>query len=152
MLHGRPESVTQDDIAWVWGGGFAALVVTTAIWRSLLAVTVHEELTRVEGVRVTVVRLTFLLLIAIVIAVAMQVVGILLITSLLIIPPATARRFTRTPEEMAIAAAGIGALAVCAGLIGSLQWDTPSGPSVVVAAALFAVASAVPSRLIGNAR
>ena len=79
------------------------------------------------------------------VALAMKVVGILLITSLLIIPAAAARRFARTPEAMAAIAAGVGGLAVTAGLGGSLQLDTPAGPSVVVAAAiLFAVTGLLP--------
>ncbi len=54
-------------------------------------------------------RIVFMLLLAIVIAIAMKIVGILLITSLLIIPAATARRFSSTPEQMAIPASLIGA-------------------------------------------
>ena len=81
-------------------------------------------------------------LIAFVIAVAMKIIGILLITSLLIIPAATARRFSRTPEQMAALAALFGGLSVLGGIMASLRWDTPSGPSVVVAAAgIFAVSS-----------
>ena len=70
------------------------------------------------------------------IATTMKVVGVLLITSLLIIPAAAARQFARTPERMALLAAGAGVLAVTFGLGGSLAWDTPAGPSVVVAALL----------------
>ena len=81
-------------------------------------------------------------LIAVLIAVAMKVVGILLVTSLLIIPAATARHFARTPEAMAVLAAILGALAVALGLGGSLTWDLPSGPAIVAAAALlFGLAS-----------
>jgi zinc transport system permease protein len=69
----------------------------------------------------------------------MKVVGILLIVSLLIIPAAAARPFARTPEQMALGAAGVGALSALGGLMASLEWDTPAGPSiVVVATALFA--------------
>ncbi len=92
-------------------------------------------------------RLAFMLLIALVIAIAMKIVGILLITSLLIIPAAAARRFTRTPESMAALASVFGVVAVVAGLLASLSWDLPGGPSVVVAAAsLFLVGSLVPLR------
>jgi zinc transport system permease protein len=75
-----------------------------------------------------------MLLMALVIAISMKIVGILLITSLLIIPAATARRFSTSPEVMAVLASLIGALAVIGGLFGSLKFDTPSGPSIVVAA------------------
>ena len=140
-LFGDVLAVTAADLAWIYGGGGAALVILAAIWRPLLAVTVHEELARVEGVNVTAVNMAFMVLIALVIAVALKIVGILLITSLLIIPAAAARRFAATPEQMAVLAAAFGVLAVAGGLLASLVWDTPSGPSIVVAAvALFALA------------
>jgi zinc transport system permease protein len=146
-LFGDILAVTTLDLQWIYGGGLAALLVLAVIWRPLLAATVHEELARVEGVPIGIIQLAFMLLIAVVIAVALKIVGILLITSLLIIPAAAARRFARTPEAMAVGAALLGCAAVAAGLYGSLRFDTPSGPSIVVAAALiFALASLVPSR------
>jgi zinc transport system permease protein len=87
-----------------------------------------------------------MLLMALVIAIAMKIVGILLITSLLIIPAAAARRFASTPEIMAVLASLIGAVAVVMGLFGSLTYDTPSGPSIVVAALLLFLVSLLPRR------
>ena len=135
-LFGDILAVSWADLAWVYASAFAGLAVLAVIWRPLLAVTVHEDLARAEGVAVWPTRLAFVLLIAIVIAIAMKIVGILLITALLIIPAATARRFAETPEQMAALAVAAGALAVVFGLAGSVVWDTPSGPSVVVAAFL----------------
>ena len=143
-LFGDVLSVTTADIGRIWGGGAVALAVLAYVWRPLLAITVHEEMARAEGVSVAAVRVVFMLLIALVIAIAMKIVGILLITSLLIVPAAAARRFARTPEAMAVGAAVIGALAVVGGLAASLTWDTPPGPSVVVAAStLFALSLAL---------
>jgi zinc transport system permease protein len=68
----------------------------------------------------------------------------MLITSLLIIPAAAARRFATTPEVMAVLASVIGAVAVVMGLFGSLTYDTPSGPSIVVAALLLFIISLLP--------
>ena len=139
-LFGDVLAVTNRDLAWIYGGGAIVLIALAAIWRPLLAATVHEELAEVEGVRVGAVRLAFMLLLAVVIAVGLKVVGILLITSLLIIPAAAARWFARTPEQMAAAASLIGGVAVAAGLGVSLAWDTPAGASIVVSAmALFAL-------------
>jgi len=138
-LFGDVLAVSQADIAMIYLGGAAVLAGLAVIWRRLLAVTVHEDLARAEGIAATPVQLAFMILIALVIALAMKVVGILLITSLLIIPAAAARRFASTPEAMAGIAAGLGCLAVAGGLYASLRLDTPSGPSIVVAAAgLFA--------------
>ena len=136
-LFGDILAVRWADLAWIFAGGAVVLGALAAAWRPLLAVTVHADLAHVEGVPVTLVRLGFVLLLAIVVAVAMRIVGILRITSLLVIPPATARRFARTPATMAVFAAGAAALAVLGGLGGSLLWDTPAGPSMVVAGALL---------------
>ena len=136
-LFGDILAVSADDLWWIWGGGVAVLAALAAIWQPLLSLTVHEELAQVEGVPVPVVRLAFVLMIAIVIAIAMKIVGVLLITSMMIIPAAAARRFSQTPEQMALAAALIGVLAVAVGLAASWYWDTPAGPSIVVSAALL---------------
>lgn len=139
-LFGDILAVTAVDLAWIYGGGAAILAVTVLLWPRLVAITVHEELARAEGVAVAPLRLVLMLLIALVIVVAMKIIGILLITSLLIIPAATARGFARSPEQMAVLAAAVGCMAVLGGLGASLTWDTPSGPSVIVAAtALFVV-------------
>jgi zinc transport system permease protein len=133
----------------IWIGGALILGVLIALWRPLLAATVNPELAEAEGMRPEVTRVVLMLLLAAVIAIAMKVVGILLITSLLIIPAATARRFATGPEAMAVMAAAFGALAVAGGLFGSLEFDTPSGPSVVVAALaifLFSIAAQAPFR------
>jgi zinc transport system permease protein len=146
-LFGDVLAVTVFDLAWIYGGGAVVLAALVFLWRPLLSATVHEELARVEGVPVDLMRLALVLLIAITIAAAMKIVGVLLITSLLIIPAATARRFARTPEQMAVLAAILGAVAVGAGLYASLYFDTPSGPSIVVAAAaMFALSALTPQR------
>ena len=142
-LFGDILAVRQADLLWIYGGVAVVLAVLAAIWRPLLAMTVHEELARAEGVPVAPVRLAFILIMAITVAIAMKVVGVLLITALLIIPAATARRFARTPEQMAAIAALIGCLAVSGGLAGSFFFDTPAGPSVVVCAAVLFAASLV---------
>lgn len=135
------------DVAVLWGGGALLLAALAGVWRALVAMTVNEDLAAVEGVAVERSRLILLVLVALVVAAAMKVVGILLVTALLVIPAATARRFARTPEQMAALAAAVGALAVVLGLAGSWRFDTPSGPSVVVAAlGLFALAQAARGR------
>lgn len=139
-LFGDILAVTRADIYWVLGGGIIVIAALAFLWRPLLASTVQEDLARAEGVPTATVRLIYMLLIAMVIAISMKIIGVLLVTSLLIIPAASARRFSKTPEQMAVVAAGIGALSVIGGLFGSLRWDTPSGPSIVVTATLlFAV-------------
>ena len=135
-LFGDLLAILPEDLLWIYLGGLLVLVLLWKLWTPLLAITINEELAQVEGVNVTLTRLALMLLIAFVIAIAMKVVGILLITSLLIIPAAAARRLAHNPEHMALIASLLGTLAVVMGLLASYQWDTPAGPSVVVAALL----------------
>ncbi|SDU03795.1 metal ABC transporter permease [Stappia sp. ES.058] len=140
LLFGDILSVSVRDIVLVYAGGAAALAVLAWIWRPLFAATVNPELAEAEGLHPERANIVFMLLMAGVIAIAMKIVGVLLITAMLIIPAATARRFSTGPEQMAILAALFGIASVVGGLFASLEWDTPSGPSIVVAAlALFLV-------------
>ena len=98
-------------------------------WHPLFAATVNYELATADGVQPDVANVIFMTLMAAVIAVSMKIVGVLLI-----IPAATARRLSASPEMMAAIAAIVGVLSVWLDLLGSLEWDTPAGPSIVVAA------------------
>ncbi|MFC3723807.1 iron chelate uptake ABC transporter family permease subunit [Neoaquamicrobium sediminum] len=144
FLFGDILAVSRLDIALIYGGGALVLGLLAWLWRPLLAATVNEELARAEGMAPDRSRFVFMVTMALVIAIAMKIVGILLITALMIIPAAAARRFASTPEQMAVMASLFGALAVIAGLFGSLEFDTPSGPSIVVAALALFLLSLLP--------
>jgi zinc transport system permease protein len=144
FLFGDILAVSKTDIVVIWLGGALVLAVLAAIWRSLFAATVNRELAEAEGMNPERANIIFMLLMAAVIAISMKIVGVLLITAMLIIPAATARRFASGPEVMALLAAGVGAVAVIGGLFGSLEWDTPAGPSIVVAALALFVLSILP--------
>ena len=138
LLFGDILAVSRLDLAAIWIGGAAGLAVLWWIWRPLLAATVSTELAAVAGLRPERARLIFGVLLAAVIAASIKIVGVLLIVALLIVPAATVRRFASSPEKMAAGAAAMGILAVTGGLFASATLDTPSGPSIVVAAlALF---------------
>ena len=144
FLFGDVLSASVNDIIVIYVGGAFVIAVMIFIWRPLFAATVSRELAEAEGVNPDRDDVVFMLLMAGVIAMAMKIVGVLLITALLIIPAAAARRFATGPEHMAILAAFIGCGSVFLGLFGSLEWDTPSGPSIVVAALLFFIISISP--------
>jgi len=136
-LFGDLLAITPEDLKWILLGGVAVLAAIYWLWKPLLAITINEELAQVEGIQVARYRLALMLLIAMVIAGAMKLVGVLLITSLLIMPAAAARRLSGTPEQMAIFASILGSIAVVGGI--ALSWfvDTPAGPSVVVCALMI---------------
>lgn len=144
FLFGDILAVSVTDIAIIYVGGLGVLALLMLIWRPLFAATVNRELAEAEGLNPDRANVIFMLLMATVIAISMKIVGVLLITALLIIPAATARRFAGGPEQMALIASLAGVIAVIAGLFASLEWDTPSGPSIVVAALMLFVISLTP--------
>lgn len=151
LLFGDILSVSKSDVTTVWIGGAAVMAVLMFIWRPLFAATVNEELAEAEGMYPDRVNLIFMVLMALIIAISMKIVGVLLITALLIIPAATARRVSSSPEQMAMLSSLIGVLAVFGGLFGSLKWDTPSGPSIVVMAMVLFVLTLIPlKKIIGS--
>lgn len=144
LLFGDILSVSKSDMTIVWIGGAFVIIALMFIWRQLFAATVNEELARAEGMKPDRANIVFMVLMALIIAISMKIVGVLLITALLIIPAATARRISSSPEQMAILAALFGVFAVVGGLFGSLRWDTPSGPSIVVMAMVLFVLTLTP--------
>ncbi len=142
-LFGDLLSVTPTDLITIAVGVALVLAILGWQWRALLSITISPEMAQVDGVNIQRTKLLLMLVTALTIGVAMKFVGALIITSLLIIPAATARRFSRSPEQMALIAVAIGALAVTGGLAFSASYDTPAGPSVVLCAAAMFVLSMV---------
>ena len=141
FLFGDLLSVSWTDVIWLWLGAVLILTLVVISWRRLLSITVDEDLAQVEGVSLTGTRILLMLLLALLIAGAIRTVGVLLITSLLVIPAASARRLSRTPEQMATLASVFGTLAVLGGMALSWYANTPVGPSVVIAAATIFIVS-----------
>lgn len=148
LLFGDILAVTWIDV----GTGFAIaatiLLVLLLRWNSLIAHTFSSEIARVERIGSTKDEILFLVLCSGLIAIAMKITGILLISALLILPAATGRIFSRSPEQMAIMAVIFGIFSVIGGLIASLELDLPSGPSIIVAAATYLVSVFVISKLL----
>lgn len=143
-LFGDILAVSRLDLTVIWGG--AALVVALIGWRwsALLTATLNEDLAYASGINPKREQLVLTLALAITVAVAIKVVGVLLIAAMLIIPAAAARPLSRTPESMALVAAGIGSVSALVGLRAAYIFDTPAGPSIVcVAAVIFAALSIV---------
>ena len=145
LLFGDILTVSWLDVMIVWTGGVAVLTVLAFLWRDLIAISVHEELAQAEGIDVQRVELGFILLIALMTAISMKIVGLLLITALLVIPAAAARRLSATPERMAVIAAVMAGLSVVSGLALSAVANAISGPAIVLSAGLlFVLTLAIP--------
>ena len=140
-LFGDILAVNTTDLAVIWLGAIAVVLILGVRWSALLIATLNPDVATAGGVDPRREQLVLTLALAVLVAVAIKVVGALLITAMLIIPAAAARPFSRTPETMAVVAAIIGTLSVLGGLAASVEWDTPTGPSIVAFATIVFLVS-----------
>ena len=133
LLFGDILAVTENDLIIIWVGGAIILFVLKLIWKPLFASTVNYELAEAEGMKPERVNAIFTILMAAIIAISIKMVGLLLITGMLIIPAAMARNISNNPKQMVLFSVVGGLLSVVMGLFGSLQINTPSGPSIITA-------------------
>ncbi|MEE9428551.1 MAG: iron chelate uptake ABC transporter family permease subunit [Paracoccaceae bacterium] len=141
LLFGDILTVTKANLVQVWAVSLLILALLAWRWTSLLTATLSEEIAASVGINSARERLVLTLALAIVVAVSLKVVGAMLIGAMLIIPAAAARGFSRSPEKMAGIAIVIGAFSGVGGVIASAVIDAPTGPSIVVVAAMVFVAS-----------
>ncbi|MET0155220.1 MAG: iron chelate uptake ABC transporter family permease subunit [Rickettsiales bacterium] len=140
-LFGDMLAASSADLVPVYAAAFLSVFLTLRYWPSLMLSSVNEDLAAAEGVNVDRMRSLVTVMAAMAVAAAVQTTGMLLVTSLLIVPAASARQVTRSPGAMAAVATIIGCASVLAGLGLSLRFDVPSGPAVVAvgASAFFAL-------------
>ena len=150
LLFGDILAVTIEDIALVWVGGFVILGILYFIWKSLFSATVNYDLSAAEGMKPEVSNFIFTLLLAGVIALSIKMIGALLITGLLLIPAATARNISNSPNQMVFLATLVGIISVIAGLFTSLELNTSSGPTIIVVALILFIVSLVPLEIKGQ--
>jgi len=136
LLFGDILAVNVTDLLIIWLGGGLILLVLKIIWKPLFASTVNYELAEAEGLNPDRAKAVFTILMAALIAISIKMVGLLLITGMLIIPAAMARNVSDSPFKMVLFSIIGGLLSVLIGLFSSLEFNTPSGPSII-AAALF---------------
>ncbi len=143
-LFGDILSVTRTDLALIWAGAAAVVALIAWRWSALLLSTLSPEMALADGIRPRAEQWVLNIALALVVAAGIRIVGALLVSAFLIIPAAAARPLARSPEGMAVATALIGAAAGLGGLAAAFRLDTPTGPTIVcAAAAIFALAMGV---------
>ena len=143
LLFGDILAVTENDLIIIWVGGALILFVLKLILKPLFASTVNYELAEAEGMRPERVNAIFTILMAAIIAISIKMVGLLLITGMLIIPAAMARNISNNPKQMVLFSIIGGLLSVVMGLFGSLEINTPSGPSIITAGLILFILSLI---------
>src|SRR4029077_12411163 len=118
------------------GIGVVTLIALAVVYRPLTFATVDPEVAEARGVPVSALAIVFLLIMAAAVAEAVQVVGVLLILTLLITPGATAERLTAKPRRATVYSVAIALLCILGGILAALVTNLPV--SVYVTSLSFA--------------
>lgn len=151
-LFGDILAVSSDDLMAMYILASMILFLLWLYWKPLVMMTVSEELARVRGVNIERYRLLLMLMIAVTVAVSLKLVGLLLITSMLILPAAIARYYSRSPLQMVVLAVFVALIAIGGGLYSSFLWDTPTGPSIVLMAGALFISASLSNRVLAFRR
>lgn len=142
-LFGDILAVGSQDVVWtvvlfvVVGAGILANLSPLAL------LTTSEEMAHVCGVPVRRLNYLFVLTLALVVAMSIRLLGIILVTSLLVIPPAAARNLSRNFRQQIVFSVLVGLVGGLGGIMLSYQIDAPSGPTIVLTCiAMFLVSLA----------
>lgn len=153
LLFGQIFGVSTGDIAVLAGIAVLVLVVTLVIYRPLLFASVDPELAEARGVPVRLLGLVFLVLLALTVTEAAQIVGTTLVLCLIITPAAAAHQLSARPGAVAGLSVLIALLAADGGIFTSLSVDvTPSVPITTISFALYVLARLIRPRLRSRRR
>ncbi|OJX12788.1 MAG: hypothetical protein BGO77_07920 [Caedibacter sp. 37-49] len=130
-LFGDILAVNIQDLVSLLLGEIVVLSFLIKQWKALINICISEDLAMVEGYNVARVRIMFLFILALFIALTVKIMGVLLMTALLILPAVLARNFSKTPERMALLAIGVGIIITIIGLCISNSYDISAAPAIV---------------------
>ncbi|CEP66357.1 ABC-3 [Moorella glycerini] len=139
-LFGSLVAVSPADVAVIAGAGIFILTSIVFLYRELFAITFDEEAARLAGIPVAAVNIYFTLLTALTVALAVRVVGTLLVSALMVIPPAVSLQIARSFKAAFGIAIGVALLAVITGLYASFIFDLAPGGTIVLIASAILVA------------
>lgn len=131
-LFGNILSITPEEV-WIAAGLFCLVMALLLLYyNELLAITFNEELARVSGIATKQINAVLVLLTALSVVLAMKLVGIMLISSLLILPAASALQLARSFRSCVVLAALQGCCSVVAGILASFVTNLPASATVVL--------------------
>jgi zinc transport system permease protein len=119
----------------VWFAAILFAVVLIRLFTSLsplALITANEELAHVSGIPVRMANYIFVLVLTVTVALSIRLLGIILVTSLIVVPPATARNLSRNLRQQLITSVLVGIAGALTGTVLAYQLDVPCGPAIVL--------------------
>ncbi len=130
--------MTKLDLVLIWILGAVELLAIRYFYKPLLAITFDEEAAKARGLPVAKLNGMVMLLAAFTVALAMRMVGVLLISSLMVIPVAVGMRLASSFRNFLIIASLTGMISVILGLLLAAAFNlAPGGSTVLVSLGLL---------------
>src|SRR5216683_2016223 len=127
ILFGQIFGITSQDVVVTFVAGFVTVLLVVGVYRPLLFATLDEEVAEAKGVPVRGLSIAFMVILAVAVSEAVQVVGVLLIFALIVAPAAVAERFTTRPSRGVLLSALLAVLFTWAGLTVAYYFPYPVG-------------------------
>lgn len=131
-LFGSINTVTISDLLAIVVLGIGVLAAVIYYFRELFFISFDEEGAKLSGIKVNKINLLFIIMIALVITLSMRIVGILLVSSLMVIPVATSLQVSKSFKSCTIWSVVFAEISVIAGIIISYYFELASGGTIVV--------------------
>ena len=125
-------TLSKGDVILAFVISVAVCAVFTVFYHKLFAVSFDETFARAVGMRARAYRVLLAVFAAVVISTAMELVGSLLVSALIVFPALSAMRISSTFRGVTVASAVIAALGAFLGMIASILLETPAGATIVV--------------------
>lgn len=122
----------ESDFLVIAGTGAAVLLFVSLIFKELYYIAFDEEAARASGVAVSAINIAFTVLTSLTIAVAMRIIGILLVSSLMIIPVATALQLAKSFKGALYYSILFSVVSVMSGLVASFYLDLAAGGTIIL--------------------
>lgn len=131
-LFGDILSINIQDIISIYLFLLIQIIWLKKIWKSLLMLSIDKNFAFTQQIDPKKIELSFTVLMSIIIVISIKLVGIFLVSSLMIIPAATARAFSKSPLSMIFISIIIGVISVILGVFSSIYINTPTGPTIIL--------------------
>lgn len=125
ILFGQVLGISQKDVFIACGAGVVTIATIVVLYRPLLFSSIDEDVAEAKGVPVRFLSIAFMIILAVAVSEAVQVVGVLLVFALLVTPAAIAERLTARPSRAVFISAVLAVLFTWSGLIAAFYLPYP---------------------------
>ncbi|HVN73095.1 MAG TPA: metal ABC transporter permease [Methanoregula sp.] len=147
FLFGTILGINQTDLYLAAALGIIVVGILLVFWKEWVSITVDAEFARVSGLPVPALELVFTILTGLTVVVAMRLVGVLLVSSLIVIPASAMIQLKMPFRRTVLSACAVAVVSVVAGLQLSFMYNLAPGGSIVFVTILFFILAAVGVRL-----